>query len=96
MATYNITDMRLVFPKGKVAENNPDRWATVYGEFHDETGDPLSFTSKEITLDMAKSPEFIVNVDEGILVLPSGKRGRTAYESETQDDIAAALAALRK
>lgn len=96
MTTYNVSDMRVIFPSGKVAEKNPDRFATIYGKFHDENGNPLSIPSKEVTLSMAESVDFSIDIEKGILTLPSGHRGRPVSKSVSQDDINSRLAALRK
>ena len=98
---YRITNMRAVFPEGKVAEKNPDRFVTVYGEFHPvgangKPGDALSITSKAIDVETASNPLFAIDVDAGTLTLPEGRRGRTASESVSQDTLAERLAALRK
>jgi len=95
MATYTIVGMRVVFPKGKVAENNLDRFATVYGKFLNEKGTAFSFTSKAITLDEAKADGFVLDIANGILTLPDGQRGRKEYASVSQDEIDALLTALR-
>lgn len=102
--TYLVNNIRVIFPSGKVAEKNPDRFATVYGEFHSvsedakgkrSAGEKLSIASKVITNDMAQSPEFTLDMDNGYLTLPSGERGRPKSSGATADDIAARLAALR-
>lgn len=95
MTTYTILNMRAVKPSGKVAENNPDRFLTVYGVFHDEDGNKLSVTSKTVSIDEATNPDFDIDLVAGTLTIPSGERGRKAFVSLTQDDIAAELLSLR-
>lgn len=96
MTTYNITNMRAVFPSGKVAEKNPDRFLTVYGTFHNESGNELSITSKAVSFDDAKHPEFQIDLDNGTLTIHSGEKGRKKVASISQDDINAQLNKLRK
>lgn len=93
--TYTVENMRVVIPKGKTAERNPDRFATVYGEFYDPKGNPLSVTQKVITNDMAQNAETVIDVTNGILTLPSGERGRKPSVSITQEDITSLLDSLR-
>lgn len=95
MATYHIAKMRVVRPSEKMAAKHPDRFATVFGIFANEQGQRLSITSKVITIDEAKDSDTTIDIVNGILTLPDGKRGRTASESISQDDIEAELAALR-
>jgi hypothetical protein len=95
MPTYNIAKMRVVRPSAKMAEKHPDRFATIFGVFSNEQKQPLSITSKIITLDEAKSTATVINLKKGILTLPDGKRGRTQSASLSQDDIVAQLKQLR-
>lgn len=96
MARYNVTQMRVIFPSGKVAEKNPDRLCTVYGVFHDDNGNKLSITSKEVTNADAMHSDTVIDVENGILVLPSGERGRKQTPSVSQSDINSKLSQLRK
>jgi len=97
MGTYRIDNMRFVQPSGKTAERNPDRFGTVYGEFHSEDGKTqLSITSKTISKDEAKNPATVIDLTNGILTLEDGRRGRTASKGLSQTDIEAQLKLLRK
>lgn len=93
--------MRVVPTTGKVAEKNPDRLLTVYGEFHavDANGkvakEPLSITQKVIDRETALNPLTVIDRANGTLTLPSGERGRKASEGVEQDDIDAMLAEIR-
>lgn len=98
--TYQVENMRVVFPTGKVAEKNPDRWATIHGTFYatkndGKRGDKLSIAQKEITREMALSSDFAIDNSRGVLTIPSGQKGAPKREGATVDEIAAALAALR-
>ena len=98
--TYHVANMRFVPTTGKVKVKNPDRVGTVYGEFHaDQNGKPakdaLSITQKVIDLDTAANPLTRIDVENGILVLPSGERGRKAVAGIDQDSINSLLAAAR-
>lgn len=95
MTTYQIDNIRAVKPTGKVAENNPDRFITVYGVFHDEDGNELSITSKPVTFDEATNPDFNIDLVAGTLTIPSGARGRKAFVSLSNEDILADLETLR-
>jgi hypothetical protein len=92
---YNVAKMRVIFPKGKVAERNPDRFATVYGVFHNSKGEKLSINSKAISREDALDPSFALDISAGTLTLPDGQRGRTAAVGADAKSIADALAALR-
>jgi len=100
-ATYSVQNMRVVIPKGKVAENNPDRMLTVYGEFRatDEKGkaigEPLTFTSKVIDRDTALNPATVIDQEHGILTLPAGERGRKASVGIDQAAVNDLLASVR-
>ena len=98
--TYHVSNMRFVPTSGKVAQKNPDRLGTVYGEFRADkngkpTGDPLSISQKVIDKDVAANPATVIDLDNGILTLPSGERGRKASPGVAQDAIDALLAAAR-
>lgn len=95
MATYHIAKMRVVRPSAKMLAKHPDRFATVHGIFANEQGQRLSITSKVITFDEAKDEATVIDIVNGYLSLPDGKRGRTAAESISQEDIEAELEALR-
>lgn len=93
--TYRIAEMRVNYPKGKVAEKNPTRFATVKGIFSDAKGNKLSFTSKNVTLDEAKDKATVIDPAKGILTLPAGEKGRKKEAGESAESVAARLAALR-
>lgn len=93
--TYNVENMRVVLPKGKTKDRNPDRFATVYGDFYDAKGTLLSVSQKVITFDIAQSDETVIDVENGILTLPSGERGRKPSASIAQEDINSLLDNLR-
>lgn len=95
MATYIVRKMRVVRPSEKMAAKHPDRFATVFGIFANDQGQPLSITSKTISFDEARDSDTVIDIVNGILTLPDGKRGRTAVIGLTQDDIAAELDLLR-
>lgn len=87
--------MRVNYPKGKIAEKNPTRFATVKGTFHDAKGNKLSFTSKNVSLDEAKNSATVIDPAKGVLTLPAGEKGRKREAGETAESVAAKLAALR-
>lgn len=95
MTTYKVTNLRVVKPSGKTAENNPDRFLTIFGVFHDADGKEMSIKAKAVSIDEARSSEFSIDLEKGILTLPSGKRGRVASASLSAEDIASELAFLR-
>lgn len=92
---YNVEKMRFIVASGKVAVNNPDRLGTVHGKFSTEDGAELSVTSKVITFEDAANPDTIIDIENGILVLPSGERGRKASVSVTQTEIDSLLDTAR-
>jgi hypothetical protein len=94
--TYKVANMRVTFPKGKVAEKNPDRFATVHGTFADAKGNRLSIVSKNVSKEEAKNAATVIDPAKGILTLPAGERGRKPVAGENADTVAAALASLRK
>jgi hypothetical protein len=96
MATYNIKHMRVTRPSEKMAEKHPDRFITIFGEFFTDKGAKMTITQKVVTKTEAKSAEFSIDINKGILTLPDVSRGRKAFEGITQDDIQKDLAALRK
>lgn len=93
--TYHVANMRVVAPSKAVAEKNPDRLWTVKGEFS-EDGNALSITSKNITLAMAQSADFAIDLAKGTLTISEGRRGRRESAGLNETEIAASLAALRK
>lgn len=95
MTTYTVEDMRVVIPKGKVKDRNPDRLATVYGVFYDSKGNKLSVTQKVVTLEDAQNDETVIDIENGILTLPAGERGRKPSASISQDDVLALLEDIR-
>lgn len=95
LSTYTVEKMRVIRPSVKVAEKNPDRFATVYGIFYNPEGDKLSILQKEILISDALDSSTVIDIENGILVLPSGQRGRRPVESISQDDLLAELAKLR-
>lgn len=100
-AGYSVAEMRVVPTIGKVKEKNPDRIATVHGNFRNldakgnPTGDVLTFHSKEITVEMARNPLTVIDPVKGILILPAGERGRKALAGIDADAVAALLAEAR-
>lgn len=86
--------MRVTRPSSKIQEAHPERVFTVKGEFYDEDNNKLSISSKDITVDYAKSDEFVLDIKGGLLTLPLGIRGRKPVQSMNQDEIEAALAEL--
>lgn len=96
MTTYTITDMRAVFTTGKMTEKHPDRLLTVYGTFFNESGTQLSITTKPVTFEEAKHPEFNIDLENGTLTISSGEKGRKKVESVSQDEINKRLNAIRK
>lgn len=95
MATYKITGIRVVTPSAKMLDKHPERFATIFGVFHNEKNVPLTITSKVITREDALSSEFSIDIAKGILTLPEGQRGRKESPSLSQDDINKQLDALR-
>jgi hypothetical protein len=102
--TYFVDRMRVIRPTGKTKDRNPDRVFTVNGVFYsterDAKGniivkDKLSIITKNVDVDDAKSTEFALDVTNGYLTLPEGKRGRVAQAGLAEADILAELAALR-
>ena len=96
MATYKINKMRVIRPTEKMAIKHPDRFLTVFGEFHTDKGVQLSITSKVITFEEAKNEAFSIDLEKGILTVSDGERGRKAFTSLSQEDVNAELAALKK
>lgn len=92
---YNVENIRAITPKGKVAEKNPDRVLTIHGAFFNEKGEKLSFSQKEITREMANNPDTVVDLENGILILPAGERGRKAAISVSQDEVNSVLDSIR-
>ena len=95
LSTYTVEKMRVIRPSEKVAEKNPDRFATVYGVFYNPDGEKLSILQKEITFADAQDESTVIDLENGILTLPSGQRGRKPVESISQDELMADLAKLR-
>lgn len=93
--TYKVTNARVTFPQGKVAQKNPERFCTVHGTFHDTKGNKLSIVSKNVTLDEAKNPATVIDPAKGILTLPAGERGRKPVAGATADAVAEALKKVR-
>ena len=92
---YTIGSMRVVRPSDKMREKHPDRFATVFGTFHNDQGQTLSITSKVITFEDAKHPDFALDIAKGILTLADAQRGRKEQQGLSQSDIESELAALR-
>jgi hypothetical protein len=102
--TYFVDRMRVTRPTGKTRERNPERVYTVNGIFYsttiDDAGnlvpkDKLSIPSKNIDIDDVQSFDFALDVRNGFVTLPEGKRGRTASVGLSEDEIFAELAYLR-
>lgn len=87
--------MRAIKPSPKMAEKHPDRFLTVFGEFFTDKGAQMTITQKEVTKAEAIHPDTVIDIINGILTLPDSQRGRKAFESVSQEDIDAELAALR-
>ena len=87
--------MRVVRPSARIQEAHPERVFTVKGKFHDEDNNPLSISSKDVTVAYATSSEFSIDVEKGLLTLPLGVRGRKPSTSLTQKDIEAQLKELQ-
>lgn len=94
--TYRVENMRFLVPSGKIAERNPDRFGTVAGIFYNSKDEKMSFTSKEITSEIASNPETVIDIENGTLTLPSGERGRKPSPSASQDEINSLLTSLRE
>lgn len=99
-STYHVANMRFVPTTGKVLAKNPDRIGTVYGDFYADLNgkparEPLSITQKVIDRETAANPVTVIDLENGILTLPTGERGRKAVASVSQDDVNALLAAAR-
>lgn len=97
---YSIEKMRVITPKGRVAEKNPDRAMTVRGEFHSVVDgkvnpEPLTFSQKDIDWDTAGHPDFDIDPVAGTLTLPAGERGRKASVGIDADSVLAILAEAR-
>lgn len=92
--TYRITGMRVTRPSTKIKEAHPERLYTVNGKFFDEDNNPLSITSKNVTIENAKAEGFVLDAKKGILTLPLGTRGRKPSVGLNQDEIEAELKAL--
>lgn len=97
MATveYRVVDMRAVPPTESVKRNNPDRFVTIKGTFFDTEGNEFSFKTKDITFDMARDENTVIDKVNGILIIPTGDKGRHKAVSISQEDIEAQLEALR-
>lgn len=104
LVTYSIDRMRVTRPTGKTKDRNPERVYTVSGVFYsttvDEKGnvvrkDKLTIPSKNIDIEDVMADGFALDVANGMLTLPEGKRGRTAAAGLDAATIAAELAALK-
>lgn len=103
---YQIDNLRVIRPTGKVAEKNPDRAMTLRGKFHEVKPDAkgnlvvstetLTFGQKDIDWSVAGHPDFVLDRNSGMLTLPAGERGRKATEGLSGDDIDALLAEARE
>lgn len=94
--TYRVEKMRFIVSAGKVAERNPDRLGTIAGVFFNDKGEKLSFSSKEITREIASNSETVIDIEKGILTLPAGERGRKPSASASQDEINSLLDSVRE
>lgn len=98
---YFVENMRVNPPSEKVAEKNPDRAFTVNGtafytvDEKGKAGAKMSIASKVIDKDTAKSPEFRIDLETGSLVLPEGRRGRTANAGISQSELDSLLESLK-
>jgi hypothetical protein len=94
--TYSIAGMRVIHPSAKVALKNPERWVTVKGTlFLNKNGEKMSVTSRNITRDEARHPDFALDVQAGTLTLPESGAGRKPAAPIAASDLMAELAALR-
>ncbi len=99
--TYHVENPRFVPTTGKIAEKNPERIGTVYGTFFhvDEKGQPtgeaLTITQKVLDRETMLNPVFDIDLDNGVLTLPSGERGRKASVGIDQDAVMDLLANIR-
>lgn len=102
--TYFVDKMRVIRPTGKTQARNPERVYTVNGIFYSTSTNPdgtvtvkdkLSIITKNVDMDDIFSPEFALDLSNGLLTLPEGKRGRTAQVGLSEADILAELASLR-
>jgi hypothetical protein len=96
--------MRVIRPSGKTAARNPERVYTVNGIFYSTTENPdgtltvkdkLSIITKNVDMGDIHSPEFAIDVRNGYLTLPEGKRGRVAQAGLSEAEILAELAYMR-
>jgi len=105
VTNYLVLGIRAYTPRGKTAENNPERVLTVAGEFYATTtdangnliakGEALSFASKSFDLAEVNDPAFNLDVKNGILTINAGDKGRTAYDSMDQDEVNSLLDSIR-
>lgn len=97
---YWIENMRVVPATAKVQEKNPERVFTINGTaFYtvNEKGKPaekLSITSKSIDRPTALSGDFSLDLTNGFLTIPEGRRGRTASAGMTQEEVNTLLNSL--
>lgn len=92
--TYRVENLRVTFPTGKIADKHPERFATIHGVFF-VGKNKLSITSKNVTIEEAKSEDFAIDMDKGNITLPSGQRGRRKVEGVSNTELQAALNSLR-
>lgn len=102
--TYFVENMRVTKPGAKTQERNPERVYTVTGTFYATVegkdgkltrGDKMTVPSKNIDNTDVLSDVFAIDLKNGILTLPTGKRGKPASEALSEDAILAEIAALR-
>lgn len=95
MTRYTVADMRFVPNSAKGLEKNPEKMGTVHGTFTDENGNILSVKAKPVSWADAKNPETLIDVVNGVLILPSGERGRKPSVGVGQSDIDSLLESAR-
>lgn len=93
--TYHVSAMRVTFPNGKVAQKNPERFATISGVFSDPKGNKLSIVSKNVTIEEATNDLTVIDPEAGLLTLPAGQRGRKPVAGVGMSAIEEALKRLR-
>lgn len=106
LATFHVSDIRALPVKGKVAERNPDRVLSVSGSFRrvidtDAKGnpvlsEPMSYTTVYLDRADVQAEGFSLDLENGILTIAEGERGRKAAPGLSADAVAEILAAARE
>lgn len=102
---YIIDNMRAVTPDAatvarRAKDGNPPLFVTVKGSFfavNDDgsRGDPYTFKSKPITLEMARADGFAIDLKAGTLSVVGGEQGRPEVAGIDADALDALLAEVR-